>query len=450
VTEVERRLRRDALAIFRAALAAVDPELLVRDALGRGSLEPAPPGGRILLLAVGKAAVPMARAAAAVLGDALSEGVVLAPAGPLGQLPDRLRLHQGGHPLPDRRGMEGARDIAQLARQAGPLDRILLLLSGGGSSLLTLPHPDVALDDLRRVTELMLLDGATIGDLNTVRKHLETLKGGRLAALAQPATVTALVLSDVVGDPLDVIGSGPVSPDTSTFEDAIVILERRGLWNDAPPAVRQHLLESRMGRRPETPKEGDPIFQNVRVSVVGSAALAARRASEEAARMGYHSRVAAVDVTGEAREVGASLATNLRALLQLPTRPVCHVSAGETTVTVRGSGSGGRNQELALAAALGLDRARAALVLSAGTDGLDGPTDAAGALVTGSTLGRARALGLDPQAYLERNDSYRFFEALDDLIKTGPTGTNVMDLMLVMAGEERETPREPQPTFSSR
>jgi hydroxypyruvate reductase len=441
VTEVERRLRRDALTILRAALAAVDPELLVRDALRQDPLPVPQAGGRTLLLAVGKAAVPMARAAAAVLGDALAEGVVLTPAGSADEVPDRLRLYQGGHPLPDQRGMEGARDIVQLARRAGPLDQILVLLSGGGSALLTLPHSDLTLADLRRVTELMLLDGATIRDLNTVRKHLEMLKGGRLAALAAPASVRALVLSDVVGDPLDIIASGPVSPDLSTFEDAIQVLEKRGLWNEAPAQVRQHLLERRMGRMSETPKEGDPVFANVRVSVVGNATLAARRAAEEAKRLGYHSRVLSTEVTGEARTVGADLAENLRAQLQLPTRPICHVSAGETTVSVRGSGLGGRNQELVLAAALGLDRARAALVLSAGTDGLDGPTDAAGALATGSTMGRARALGLNGEAYLERNDSYRFFEALNDLIKTGPTGTNVMDLMIVMAGEEREFAR---------
>jgi hydroxypyruvate reductase len=337
--------------------------------------------------------------------------------------------------------MEGARDIVQLARRAGPLDQILLLLSGGGSALLTLPHSDLSLSDLRRVTEMLLLEGATIRDLNTVRKHLEMLKGGRLAALAAPASVRALVLSDVVGDPLDVIASGPVSPDSSTFEDAIQVLERRGLWNEAPAPVRQHLLERRMGRMSETPKEGDRVFEKVRVSVVGNAALAARRAAEEAERLGYHNRVVAIDLAGEAREVGTGLAATLRALLQLPARPICHIWAGETTVSVRGNGLGGRNQELVLAAARELDRARAALVLSAGTDGLDGPTDAAGALATGSTLGRSRALGLDADAYLARNDSYRFFEALNDLIKTGPTGTNVMDLTFVMAGEEREVSR---------
>jgi hydroxypyruvate reductase len=441
VTEVERRLRRDALTILRAALAAVDPERLVRDALRDDPLPVPQAGGRTLLLAVGKAAIPMARAAAAVLGDALAEGVVLTPAGSPNQVPNRLRLYQGGHPLPDQRGVEGARDIVQLARRAGPLDQVLVLLSGGGSALLTLPHSDLTLGDLRRITELMLLDGATIRDLNTVRKHLETLKGGRLAALAAPASVRALVLSDVIGDPLDIIASGPVSPDLSTFEDAIQVLERRGLWTEAPAPVRQHLLERRMGRMSETPKEGDPVFEKVRVSVVGNATLAARRAAEEASQLGYHSRVVSTEVTGEARIMGALMAENLRAQLQLPLRPICHVSAGETTVSVHGNGLGGRNQELVLAAALGLDRARAALLLSAGTDGLDGPTDAAGALATGSTMGRARALGLNGEAYLERNDSYRFFEALNDLIKTGPTGTNVMDLMIVMAGEEREFAR---------
>jgi hydroxypyruvate reductase len=432
-TEV--RLRRDALAIFRAALAAVDPETLARNALAAAAPFHPPLGGRLILFAVGKAAVAMARGAVSVLGNRVADGVVLAPRGDdaASGLPPSLRVHLGGHPLPDADGMEGARAIGDVARDAGPLDRILLLLSGGGSALLTLPHPDISLDELRHVTLLMLRAGATIQELNTVRKHLEVLKGGRLAALAVPAPLTAMILSDVIGDPLDVIGSGPVSPDRSTFAGAIAALERRGVWSELPERVRSHLLQGHTGHIPETPKAGDAAFASVHVNVIGNAALAARAATQEAARLGYQSQMVAAELEGEAREIGADLARAARELDGTGAR-ACRVWAGETTVTVRGQGRGGRNQEVALAAARVLEGARAALVMSAGTDGLDGPTDAAGALATGATMTRARELGLDADEHLESNDAYPFFAALDDLVMTGPTGTNVADIMIVLAG----------------
>jgi glycerate 2-kinase len=433
--ETELRLRRDALAIFRAALAAVDPEALARKALAAAAPFHPPLGGRLLLFSVGKAAIAMARGAASVLGQRIIDGVVLAPRGDTAAvgLPPSLRVHYGGHPLPDEGGMEGARAIGDVARAAGPLDRILLLLSGGGSALLTLPHPDISLDELRHVTMLLLRAGATIQELNTVRKHLEVLKGGRLAALAVPAPLTAMILSDVIGDPLDVIGSGPVSPDRSSFASAIGVLEKRGVWKELPERVRTHLLQGHLGHIPETPKAGDAAFASVHVSVIGNAALAAHAATEAATRLGYESRLVTAELEGEARDIGADLA---RTALELEVAGVraCRVWAGETTVTVRGQGRGGRNQELALAAARVLNGGRASLVMSAGTDGLDGPTDAAGALATGATLARARELGLDPDEHLERNDAYPFFAALDDLVMTGPTGTNVADIMVVLAG----------------
>lgn len=432
---LEHRLRKDALAIFRAALASVDPEVLVRAALAGDPRLLPPAGGRLVVVSVGKAAVPMARGAWAALGESIAEGVLLAPLGGGGSAPDGFREHRGGHPLPDQAGMAGARDVLDTVRRAGRLDRVLLLLSGGGSALLTLPHPSVSLPELREVTERLLRAGASIGELNAVRKHLERLKGGRLAALAEPAPLTALVLSDVVGDPLDVIASGPVSPDSSTFGEAIEVLRNRGLWEAAPPLVREHLTRGREGRAPETPKDGDAAFAGVQVKVVGNAALAARRAAEEAERLGYPSRVRSTGVTGEARDVGAFLAAEVRGLLRSGNVPACVVTAGETTVTVRGNGRGGRNQELALSAALHLDGEAGALVLSAGTDGVDGPTDAAGAIATGTTLHRARSLGLDPEDHLARNDAHPFFDALGDLVRTGPTGTNVMDLMLALAAD---------------
>jgi hydroxypyruvate reductase len=325
--------------------------------------------------------------------------------------------------------------IRKLVSGARAIDHVLLLLSGGGSALLTLPAPGLDLDDVRQLTELLLLSGASIQELNAVRKHVETLKGGRLAALAAPARLTALILSDVVGDPLDAIASGPASPDPTTFADAVHVLRSRGVWGKVPDAVRAHLVRGEQGDEAETPKPGDPAFSQVRLRIVGNAALAALRAAEEAGRLGYDAHVDSTVVTGEARHVGERLAARASAL-PVSGRATCAVSAGETTVTVRGNGRGGRNQELALAAARHLDGHADVLVLSAGTDGLDGPTDAAGALATGTTAARAREQGLDLDAHLERNDSYAFFDALGDLVRTGPTGTNVMDLMLVMTAGE--------------
>jgi glycerate-2-kinase len=429
IRDGEAKLRRDALGIFQAALEAVDPERLVADALRR---EPPRPSGRLLVLAVGKAALGMAKGAARVLGPDLQEGLLITPSGADGVAPPGFHVYRGGHPLPDAQSLAGAEHVRRAVESAGADHHVLLLLSGGGSAMLTLPHPAVSLDAVRTVADRLMRAGAGIRELNTVRKHLETLKGGRLARLAYPARVTALILSDVVGDPPDVIASGPVSPDPTTYQDALRVLETRGILADVPESVREHLARGARGDVEETPKPGDPALARVRVQIVGSAALAARRAMEEAVRRGYDAHVESAEVTGEAREVGESIAE--RALeMRSGARPSCSISAGETTVTVRGSGRGGRNQELALAAALRLHGHSGALVFSAGTDGLDGPTDAAGALATGSTVNRARQEGLDATAHLERNDSYAFFDALGDLVRTGPTGTNVMDLMLALA-----------------
>ena len=429
IPAAEAKLRRDAHAIFRAALLAVDPERLVRDALLQA---PVRPSGRLVVLAVGKAALGMARGAADVLGDTIGQGIAITPSGSGEDAPPRFEVFRGGHPLPDSQSLAGARRVREAVQASGPDDHVLLLLSGGGSAMLTLPHADVSLEDVRAVAERLMRAGAGIRELNTVRKHLETLKGGRLAALAHPARVGALILSDVVGDPPDVIASGPVSPDPTTYADALQVLEARGILREVPDSVRAHLERGARGEIRETPKPGDPTFERVAVHIVGSAALAARRAMDEAARLGYEARLESAEVTGEARVVGESMGGQA-AELRAAGRAACSVFAGETTVTVRGTGRGGRNQELALAAAMRLRGQTDVLVFSAGTDGRDGPTDAAGAVASGTTAARAERLGLDPAEHLERNDSYAFFDALGDLVRTGPTGTNVMDLMLVLA-----------------
>jgi hydroxypyruvate reductase len=393
---------------------------------------------RVFAVGGGKASVPMAAAVAEIVGDRLTAGVIVTKHGhtPTSnlQLPtSRLQIIEAGHPLPDENSIRGAQAVADLARQATERDLVICLISGGGSALWTLPVPGLSLADLQMLTGALLRSGATINEVNTVRKHCSRIKGGHLARLVAPATLVTLILSDVVGDPLDVIASGPTVPDSTTVADAQAILERYGIQP--------------MGERgfQETPKPGDPAFERVQHVIVGSNRLAALAAVEKARRSGFHALLLSTYLEGEAREVArvvAALAKGVRAHGDPLPPPACLVWGGETTVTVRGHGKGGRNQELALAAALALDGWPGVLVVALATDGTDGPTDAAGAAVTGETIARARALGLDPLAALEANDSTSFFDGLGGppggLIRTGPTGTNVNDLVLVLVGEDTD------------
>ncbi len=425
------RLRQDALACLWAAVSAAEPGQLVARHL-RSTGDSLPGAGAVHLAAIGKAAPAMARSAAAALGERLAAGVVVMPPGAQGPLPPGCRSIVGGHPVPDAGSVAGGRAIFELVDGLGVDDLLLCLISGGGSALMSLPPEGLTLADVQATTGALLRAGATIRELNPVRKHQERLKGGQLARAAAPATTLVLVLSDVVGDPLDVIASGPMAPDVTSFVDAVEVMHRRDVWDEVPAAVRRHLDAGLRGEAEENPKAGDRCFERVEVCVVGNNRLAAEAALAEAGRLGYATRLLTTELTGEAREVGRELAAS--ALAERATEsaaPTCLVAAGETTVTVTGSGSGGRNQELALGAALALAGSEGILLASAGTDGIDGPTDAAGAFADGATLRRARARGLDPEAALRNNDAYPFFEALGDLIVTGPTGTNVMDLQLV-------------------
>ncbi len=439
-------LRIDAEACLRAAVAAVEPEALTAgylarhpETLPRLSAPGATAGAaRIEVAAVGKAAVAMTRGARKVLGDRLSGGVLIVPEDQASGAPAGFEVYCGGHPIPNDGGAEGALAIRRRLAGLGAGDLLLCLISGGGSALATLPPEGVTLAAVQAATGELLRSGATIGELNCVRKHLDRLKGGRLARAAHPAWVVALVLSDVVGDPLDVIASGPVTADPTTFAQAIAILEHRGVWQQVPPPVRRHLESGRDGRAPESPKPGDPCFERVSPHIVGSNRMAAEAALAEADRRGYATQLLTTWLTGEAREAGRVLAAvgrEIRHAGRPVAAPACVAAAGETTVTVRGHGRGGRNQELALGAATALEGTPGILVASMGTDGIDGPTDAAGASADGTTLARARHHGLDPTRALAENDAYPFFRALDDLIVTGPTGTNVMDVALVMVGE---------------
>jgi hydroxypyruvate reductase len=421
----------DAVAIALAGIRAVDARAITRAALERGiAAHPRGEGSRereLVLVAIGKAAVPMAGGAMEVLGDRVARAITIGP-------PGSGAVVVGGHPIPSEEGRRGAAVVATLARELEAEDVLVCLLSGGASSLAMLPVEGIVLADVQRTTELLMRAGAPIGELNCVRKHLDQLKGGRLARLAAPATVIGLVLSDVVGDPLDVIASGPLTADPSTFADAIQVLHAREVWEETPAAVRAYLEAGARGAVEETPKPGDPCFARVRVEIIGSNAAAVEGARVRAASLGYHAAIATTRLGGEARVVGeslAELALQIQASLPDGSAPVCRIAGGETTVTVHGAGRGGRNQELALAAALVLEGTQGIVVASVGTDGVDGPTDAAGAWADGHSVERGRTNGVDARRALEENDSHAFWRAADGLVVTGPTGTNVMDLVVV-------------------
>ncbi|MER3400633.1 MAG: glycerate kinase [Thermoflexus sp.] len=441
-----RDLRQDAMQILHAALGAVDPSAAIRRHVRReGDMlqigEQVLDLGRfrhVFVLALGKAAYPMAYALQVLLGRRLDRGVLVTKYGHIpAALDERWTVIEAGHPVPDENSLRGAQLLAALAEQAGEEDLLLCVLSGGGSALATWPAEGLSLSDLQAVTDLLLRAGATIHELNAVRKHLDRIKGGGLARFAYPATSIVLVLSDVVGDDLSVIASGPMAPDPSTFHDAWRVLNRYGLLERVPMSVRIRLEAGLHGRIPETPKPGEEIFQRVSHEIVASNRLAAQAALEEAARLGYHPFLLSTFVEGEAREVArvmAAVAKEIATTDRPAPRPACVVWGGETTVTVRGSGRGGRNQELALAAAIALEGWPNVLVAAIGTDGIDGPTDAAGAFADGETVHRAYLLGLDAVAHLEANDAYAFFDTLGDLIRTGPTGTNVNDIGILLVG----------------
>jgi glycerate 2-kinase len=438
------RLRRDAIEIFRAALAAADAGGAVRKHLSLQSEHiragkvrfPLKKVDRIFLVCAGKAAVQMASVAEDILGTQLTRGIAVTKLGHSTRALRRTDIIEARHPIPDRAGVRASVAIRTLLRQLNARDLVIVAISGGASALLAAPAEPVTLYAKQKTTHLLLRAGATIDELNAVRKHLSTLKGGQLAALAYPATVVSLILSDVIGDRLDVIGSGPTAPDESTFADALDVLRKFDLVKKVPPSVRGRLERGAAGEVGETPKPGDVAVRHVHNVVVGSNRLALEAAAVEAKTRGFHPLILSSVIEGETRHVARTHAQILRevALSGHPVcSPACILSGGETTVTVQGKGKGGRNQEFALAAALEIDGFHNLLVLSAGTDGTDGPTDAAGAIATGETIGRARRRGLDPAKHLAENNSYPFFDALGNLVHTGPTGTNVMDIHILLS-----------------
>jgi glycerate 2-kinase len=428
--KLEARLRRQALAIFKAALRAANPAAAVAERLRRMDLSRY---RLIYVVGAGKAGASMARAAESVLGPRIVRGLVNVKYGHVVNL-RRIELNECGHPVPDQSGVEGARRIADIASCAGIDDLVLCLISGGASALLPLPADPITLDEKQEVTKLLLASGASIHEINAVRKHISQIKGGQLARLASPARVVSLLLSDVIGDDLDVIGSGPTAPDASTFASARAILEKYGIYDRVPSPVRERIERGGRGEIPETPKPGDPLFARVRNVVIGSNRLAVNAAAARASELGFHTLVLSTFVEGETREIARMHAAIAKEIVHAgrPLKPpACVITGGETTVTLRGGGLGGRNQEFALSAAIDISGLPNVVVLSGGTDGSDGPTNAAGAIADGRTLAR------NPHApeFLARNDSYRYFEGLGDLIVTGPTHTNVMDVRLILVGK---------------
>lgn len=416
-----------ARAILLAAIRAVKPRELTAHALRRGRTrhDTRP----VDVVAVGKAAVGMVQGAADFLGDTLRGGVLIAP-DVAGQVPPGIIAFAGGHPMPNEDGVLGAQAVAGLLHGAEADARVLVLVSGGASALMTSPVQGITLDDIVAMSRALMAAGADIRELNCVRKHLDRLKGGLMARLPRGAAIHALVLSDVIGDPLDVIGSGPLVPDPTTYADAIGILRRRDVWDAVPSAVSGYLSAGARGDRPETPKAGDPCFENVEVEVIGNNALAVQGAVVEAGRLGFDVEVADAPMAGEARDAGERFAR--RAMQRWSQRdrerPRCVIGGGETIVTVIGSGVGGRNLEFAAAAALVIDGASGVAIGSIGTDGRDGPTDAAGAVVDGETAVRARAARMELLDHLRDNDTLRALDAAGAVIRTGATGTNVMDV----------------------
>lgn len=441
-TLIMARMRADAIRIFDAAVKAVQPHgALQRYCCRQGrkitfgsqtfDLDRL---ARILVIGAGKAGAAMAKGLEELMGDCITAGSINVKYGHTADL-SIIRLQEAGHPVPDENGAKGAAQVLSLAESADSQDLVLCLLSGGGSALLPLPETGLGLTDKQAVTRILLACGATIHEINAIRKHLSRIKGGRLAQAVSPAHLISLILSDVVGDDLDVIASGPTVGDTSTFMDCREIIRRHGIERNLPPAVIQHIEAGCRGEIAETPKPDDPLFDNVTNLIIGSNREAILAARKKAMELGYTPLVLSSLMEGEARVVAQVHTAMAREIIQSGhpvDAPACLLSGGETTVTLRGSGLGGRNQEFALAAVKDIAEAGRIVLLSAGTDGTDGPTDAAGAIVDANTAACAMQAGLDPNQYLAQNDSYHFFQKLNDLLITGPTHTNVMDVKIVL------------------
>jgi glycerate 2-kinase len=440
-------MKRMAKDIFSKALSAVDPSKILKDRIRIEKdrlwirIEENSEKNfdlntfhKIFLVGTGKASNSMAKAVEEIFGDRMTKGVVTTKYGHLLPL-KKTEIIEAGHPIPDQKGYEGAKKIQGLLKKSGPKDLVIFILSGGGSALLPFPADGIELKEKQEMTQLLLDCGADIKEINTIRKHISRMKGGWLTRWAYPSTVIGFILSDVVGDQLDVIGSGPTVPDPSTFEEALEILKKYDLLNEIAPSIQKHLILGKEGKVEETPKPGDVVFERVYNSLIGSNILALRAAEKEATSLGLNTLILSSSIEGETREASrfhTAIAKEVISSGNPIPKPACILSGGETTVTIKGNGLGGRNQEFALTGALEISGIEKVVLLSGGTDGTDGPTDASGAMVDHTTVHRAKSMGLDPKAHLENNDAYPFFQKLGDLLITGPTHTNVMDVRILL------------------
>ena len=434
-------LRKHANQIFRHVLDILDPGQLVKEKVSirdstliveereynLNNYE------NIYVVGGGKASAPMAKAMEGLLGDKIDNGIIVVKYDH-GLSLKKIETVEASHPIPDENGERGASDILRLLSGTGEKDLIICLISGGGSALLVQPHKGITLQDIQTASAELLACGATIDEINTVRKHLSSIKGGQLAKAAYPSTLITLMLSDVVGDPMDIIASGPTVPDESTFEDAYAIIQKYTLEEKIPNIVCGFLRSGKMGEIEETPKNGNKIFDNTQNVIVGSNKIALDAAEKRAKDLGYNTIVLSSLVEGESRDVAKFFAAIAKEVSRTGTpvpKPACIIAGGETTVTIRGKGKGGRNQEFTLSAAIEIEGFEGVVILSAGTDGTDGPTDATGAIVDSNTCKDARKkFNLNAEEFLSRNDSYNFFKKTGDHIVTGPTMTNVMDIMI--------------------
>ena len=440
------KIHRDVLAAMDEALAAANPARIIRkhlrlagQVLHADSLRfRLKEYRRIFVIGGGKASGHMAEEVEKLLGEWITSGLVIIPdyvrPRPQGR---RIRYRAATHPIPTRKGMASVLEMLNLVEDVSRDDMVIVLLSGGASALMPLPAEGMSLKYEARVTALLLKSGASIEEINTVRKHLSQVKGGRLAARLYPATVLSLIISDVVGDRIDAIASGPTAPDPTTYYDAKQVLQKYHLWPRIPERARKVITNGLAGSIPDTPKRRDKTFRQVRNLIVGNNRESCLAAAEAMTKAGYRTQILSIQITGEAKEAGrifGAIARDIQDSAPAFAPPAALVAGGETTVTVRGKGKGGRNQELVLAAAAEINGSDGIVVGSFATDGIEGQTNAAGAFADGKTLMRGLKLGMNPEQYLRNNDSYHYFSKLKDLVITGPTGTNVNDIMILAAG----------------
>ncbi len=440
------QMRKDALAIFNAGVAAVDPALCISKSCKIKDNSLAIAGhrydlerfDRIMVIGAGKASAAMGGAMESILPDPIrgriTHGLIITKYGHSVPL-KKIKVIEADHPVPDEAGAAAAKKLLEIAETADENTLVINLISGGGSALTPLPAGGITLENKQETTDALLECGAAIHEINTIRKHLSRFKGGQLARAVHPAIMINLVISDVVGDDLSTIASGPAVPDTTTFRECLDIVRKFGLETGLPAPVLNHLNQGAAGKSPETPKPGDPVFSNIHHHIIADNMAALKAAQKKADQLGYNSLVLSSMIEGETREVSkvhTAIAKEVVRSGHPVAPPACILSGGETTVTIQGNGKGGRNQEFALACVSDIAGLENTVILSCGTDGTDGPTDAAGAIADHTTLSRAKALGLDPDRYLSENNAYPFFSQLNDLVKTGPTRTNVMDIRIIL------------------